>query len=335
MSDSREPGPVVPLPAGGPPPAVLIGACVVLGLGLFALLEGKRHQAAPQPFGGAQTAAAQLPPSAPPLQIPPPAPTVAPPAPPPPKPTVQIVYRQGPSPPPVIQYVERPAPAPPPQPVQAAARLQEPALVIDLTDGADTKGADAAVRATVMRHRSLIIPQGTIIPAVLETPINSSTPGLVRAITSKDTHGFDGARVLIPKGSRLFGEYQSDAKAGQSRVLFNWTNLVRPDGVSIRLNSPAGDRSGGTGVPGAVNNHLLARFTSAVLQTALEVGPYLAYQPGAGSVIVSAPIQTATAPAAALIPTAQAAPTITVKEGADIAVVVAHDLDFSGALPRP
>jgi len=193
---------------------------------------------------------------------------------------------------------------------------------------------DPTVHATVMRHHSMIIPQGAVIPAVLETPINSSMPGLVRAITSKDTRGFDGALVLIPKGSRLFGEYQSDAKAGQSRVMVNWSNLVRPDGVSIRLNSPAGDRSGGTGIPGKVNDHFLARFTSAVLQSALTVGPYLAYQPAAGSVLVNAPITTAATPATTLIPTAQAAPTITVKEGADIAVVVAHDLDFSGALPR-
>jgi type IV secretion system protein VirB10 len=214
------------------------------------------------------------------------------------------------------------------------ARLQEPALVIDLTEGADSqKGTDQA-HATVMRHKSMIIPQGTIIPAVLETPINSSVPGMVRAITSRDAFGFDGSRVLIPKGSRLFGDYQSNVQAGQSRVLVTWTNLVRPDGVSVKLGSPASDANGGFGVPGAVNNHILARFSSALLQSALAVGVNLAYQPGAGAVIIGAPIQAASSAGGALIPDAQAGPTITVKEGADIAVLVARDLDFSGALPR-
>jgi type IV secretion system protein VirB10 len=231
-----------------------------------------------------------------------------------------------------VQYIERPSPNPSSALIQG--RLQEPALIIDLSQEADAgKGADQA-HATIMRHRSMIIPQGTIIPAVLETPINSSAPGLVRAITSRDTSGFDGSRVLVPKGSRLFGEYQSNVRAGQSRVLVNWTNLVRPDGVSIKLSSPAADAGGGTGVPGAVNNHILARFTSAVLQSALAVGVNFAYRPAAGSVVIGAPIQAAASAGGTLIPDAQAEPTITVKEGADIAVLVARDLDFSGALPR-
>jgi type IV secretion system protein VirB10 len=230
-----------------------------------------------------------------------------------------------------VQYVERPTPG---QSQLAVARLQEPALVIDLTEGADTQKASDQAHATVMRHKAMIIPQGTIIPAVLETAINSSVPGMVRAITSRDAMGFDGSRILIPRGSRLFGEYQSNIQAGQSRVLVTWTNLVRPDGVSVKLSSPASDANGGFGVPGAVNNHILARFTSAVLQSALAVGVNMAYRPGAGAVIIGAPIQAASSAGSALIPAAQIGPTITVKEGADIAVLVARDLDFSGALPR-
>lgn len=331
--------PRVPMPSGGPSPAVLIGACLVLGLALFAFLDGRRHQQSQPSAFPSQPVSGQLPPAAPALEIPPPPPP-APPvptqasAPSPAKPQVQIIYRPGPPPPPVIQYVDRPALGPPPM-GPGASRLQEPALVIDLTQPAGTGQTDEA-HATVMRHKSMIIPQGTIIPAVLETPINSSVPGMARAITSRDTSGFDGSRVLIPKGSRLFGDYQSNVQAGQSRVLVTWSTLVRPDGVSIKLASPASDANGGFGIPGKVNNHILARFTSALLQSALQVGVnYYSYRAGAAAVIVGAPIQTATTAGGGLIPTAQAGPTITVKEGADIAVLVARDLDFSGALPRP
>jgi type IV secretion system protein VirB10 len=216
-----------------------------------------------------------------------------------------------------------------------SARSPEPALVIDLTgqNGQGQKQDESAAHAVVLHHHATVVPQGTIIPAVLETPIDSSGPGPVRAITSTDTRGFDGSRVLIPRGSRLYGEYTSAAQVGQSRVLVTWTNLVRPDGVSIGLNSPSSDARGGAGIPGMVNNHVLARLSSAVLQSALAIGVNVASRPGNNSVIVGAPVQTVGAAGASLIPQADARPIITVKEGADIAVFVAHNLDFSGALP--
>lgn len=333
LDDGR---PVVPLPAGGPPPAVLIGACLAVGLGLFALLEGRRQHAAHPPPPPVQPVSMEYASSPPPLDIPP-AVSAAPaaaegaaPTKPSGKPDIRVI-RPDPDPQPATPPGDPPAQIPALSP---PAHLQEPALVIDLTeaDGDPAKGAEAA-HATVMRHKAMIVPEGVVIPAVLETPINSTAPGPVRAITSRDISGFDGSRVLIPRGSRLLGEYQANVQAGQTRVLVTWTSLVRPDGVSVRLGSPASDPKGGIGVPGAVNNHILARFGSAVLQSALAVGVNLAYRPAAGAVILGAPVQAASS-AGPLFPDAQAGPTITAKEGADIGVFVARDLDFSGTLPR-
>jgi type IV secretion system protein VirB10 len=318
-------GPVVALPPSGPPTWLLIAGCVLAGVGLFFFVEGQRNRAA-HPPPPAPTRFDNVSPSAPELQVPPP-----PPATPPPKP--EIVYVDRPSPP-VIQYVDRPAPMAAPPPI-VSARLPEPALVIDLsTTDEPAQGDDAAARATILRHRSTIVPRGTIIPAVLESPIDSSAPGPVRAITSTDIRGFDGGRVLIPRGSRLYGAYRADTQAGQARVLVTWTSLVRPDGISVRLNSPAADMNGGPGVPGKVNDHRMARLASATLQSALAVGVNLASRPGNGSVIVSAPAQGVAAAGQAFLPTADARPTITVKEGADISAFLSRDLDFSGALPR-
>jgi type IV secretion system protein VirB10 len=251
------------------------------------------------------------------------------------------MYVDRPAPPPVIRYVQVPS-APPPNPPLAmqeamGARATEPALVIDLTDPATAQGQpaeDSPARATVLAHKSTIVAQGTVIPAVLETPIDSNHPGAVRAITSADTRGFDQARVLIPKGSRLFGEYKSDVQSGQARVLVTWTRLVRPDGVSVRLTSPGADRRGGAGFPGAVDNHLIAHLGSVVLQSALAAGVDLASRSGNGSsVVINAPAQVGTV-GPPLLPGGDARPTITVKEGAVISALVARDLDFSGALPR-
>jgi type IV secretion system protein VirB10 len=174
-----------------------------------------------------------------------------------------------------------------------------------------------------------------MIPAVLETPIDSARPGLVRAVVSRDARGFDGKRVLVPRGSRLIGEYQSDVRSGQDRVLVTWTRLIRPDGISIRIASPASDQLGGAGVPGTVHSFFLQRFASAVLQSALQVGVNLASRTRNGAVIVGLPGSTITAAAGeGLLPSADLKPKITVKQGAELNVFVARDLDFSGTTLR-
>lgn len=188
---------------------------------------------------------------------------------------------------------------------------------------------DDAVRATLIRHRATLIPQGTLIPAVLETPLNSDRPGLVRALVTRDAVGFDGSRVLIPRGSRLIGEFKADANANQRRVLVTWTRLIRPDGVAIRLGAPATDRLGGTGIAGSVNTHFFERFANAVLQSALTIGVDRASRFGNGSVIVGLPNQLGSV-GQQLLPNVQPRTTVKVKEGAEIAVFVARDLDFGG-----
>src|SRR3546814_2996545 len=82
-----------------------------------------------------------------------------------------------------------------------------------------------------MSNRSTTVPQGTLIPAVLETAFNSTGSGFARALVQRDIYGFDGARVLIPLGSRLIGEYASDTSPGQKRAFVTWTRIIRPAGV--------------------------------------------------------------------------------------------------------
>jgi len=200
-------------------------------------------------------------------------------------------------------------------------------------DQSAAAGADGeeAVRATLIRNRQSVVPQGTLIAAALETPLNSDRPGLARAVVSRETRSFDGSRVLIPRGSRLIGEFKADANADQRRVLVTWTRLIRPDGVAIRIGSPAADALGGAGIPGKVNTHFLERFTNAVLQSALTIGINRASQVGAGSssVYLGLPGQLG-AVGQSLLPNANPHTTVKVKAGAEIAIFVARDLDFGG-----
>ncbi|MEE4315823.1 MAG: TrbI/VirB10 family protein, partial [Erythrobacter sp.] len=84
-------------------------------------------------------------------------------------------------------------------------------------------GAPAQARA--MTNPSTTVTEGTLIPAILETAINTDVPGYVRAVVSQDVRSFDGKRVLIPRSSRLIGQYQSGVQQGQKRAYVIWTDL--------------------------------------------------------------------------------------------------------------
>lgn len=81
------------------------------------------------------------------------------------------------------------------------------------------------------------ISQGTLIPAVLETPIDGSSPGGVRALVNIDIASTDGSKVIVPRSSRLIGQYSTDKSGGRQRAYIIWKRLERPDGTSYDLHS--------------------------------------------------------------------------------------------------
>lgn len=169
------------------------------------------------------------------------------------------------------------------------------------------------------------VTQGTLIPAVLETAIDTDVPGFVRAIVSTDVKSFDGRTVLVPRSSRLIGQYKSGLSAGQKRAYVIWTRLIRPDGVSVDLGSPAVAFGGETGLAGKVNSHFFERFGSGMLLSVLGGLPSLlgnnasVIVGGGGSSAASAAVQQG----------GQVGPTIRVRQGEPIRVFTAKDLDFS------
>ena len=201
-----------------------------------------------------------------------------------------------------------------------------PTLLAGATPGRGVGGPDSAARATKLSEPANTIVQGTLIPAVLETAIDTDVPGYVRAVVSQDVRSFDGSRVLIPRSSRLIGEYKGMTQSGQRRVMLMWTRLVRPDGVSIALASPAADFSGQAGVGGQVNSHFFSRFGSSILLSILGGAGSLATG-GASTVVVSGAGQSAASVAAAH--DANRGPTIKVQQGEPIRVFTARDLIFS------
>ncbi|WP_267389761.1 TrbI/VirB10 family protein [Sphingomonas sp. GC_Shp_3] len=168
------------------------------------------------------------------------------------------------------------------------------------------------------------VTQGTLIPAVLETAIDSDLPGYARAVVSQDVRSFDGAHVLVPRSSRLIGQYKSGLAAGQTRAYVMWTRLIRPDGVTVQLSSPAVEFSGASGLSGEVSSHFMKRFGAAGLLSVLSGLGALAS--GGTSLVLSSGNSAA---AVAAQRDAQIPPTIRVPVGQPIRVFTARDLDFS------
>jgi type IV secretion system protein VirB10 len=204
--------------------------------------------------------------------------------------------------------------------------------------------------ATRLNNLSMTIAQGKIINAVLETAIDTQLPGTLRAIVSRDTYAEAGRAILIPKGSRLIGTYNTGVLQGQDRVMIIWTRLIRPDGIDIAIGSPAVDGLGRAGIGGYVDNRYMQIFSGAILTTMLSLGAAVASDkllPDANTTTTSSGGGSTTTNAS---PAQQAAgnavnnltdisknvvgkivdirPTITIDQGTRISVFVNRDLTF-------
>ncbi|GAA5666860.1 hypothetical protein Brsp07_05377 [Brucella sp. NBRC 14130] len=121
------------------------------------------------------------------------------------------------------------------------------------------------VKATRFDRTDALVAQGTMIRGFLETAINTDLPGMVRAVMREDVRSLDGSRVLIPKGSRLIGEYKSGLARGQKRIFIVWSRVIRSDGLSAEIASPGADRLGRAGLTGEIDTHFWERFGSAIM----------------------------------------------------------------------
>lgn len=251
-------------------------------------------------------------------------------------PLAPVAVRVLPAPPGPAVPAYDPAPptyTPPPQPAvgdfPSAVYEADYAIPSGVAAPDNATATADAVRATRLADPAMTVTQGTIIPAVLETAFDSTRPGRVRALVQRDVRGFDGSEVLIPRGSRLFGEYQAGISPGERRAMITWTRLMRPDGVSIALDSPASDPLGRGGVEGEVNSHFFARLGNALLQTVLDVGSGIAVGRAnrGGGTVLALPGSTQNITGDVARPPQ---PVLQIAHGTSVSVYVARDLDFSG-----
>jgi type IV secretion system protein VirB10 len=215
-----------------------------------------------------------------------------------------------------------------------------------------------------------LIAQGTLIRGFLETAINSDLPGMIRAVVRENVYSLDGRRVLVPKGSRLVGEYKSGLSRGQKRVFVVWNRIVMSDGTQVDIASPGADNIGQAGLTGKVDTHWAERVGSAmffsILGSGAQIGTALALDKGndtprtvtttdpvTGIIttttldssgnrhdgVMSAVTQGTSGFTQLATESAQNSenipPTVHVDQGADVTVFVRRDLDFSKLYTDP
>jgi type IV secretion system protein VirB10 len=297
-----------------------------------------------------------------------------PPPPQPPLPTEEVDTTEFDVPPPPVPGAPPPAEAVETPPEEFPERFRSKLVVVDnasageqgsLTgnEGLTVAGEDRSskflaaasgigdrdAKAKKIQRIDALVPEGTLIPGILETAIVSDLPGQVRAIVSQDVYSFDGRRILIPTGTRLIGEYQSEITRGQTRIFVVWTRMLRDDGVSVRLNSIGADSLGRAGLTGRVDKRFRERFGAAILLSIVGAGA--SYLTGYGSEAAagdSDDAQNAEELARetlaqtfsdmanqALGDSLRIPPTISVSQGERIFVFVRQDLDFSAMYEDP
>ena len=177
-----------------------------------------------------------------------------------------------------------------------------------------------------------VLQAGAVIAAALISGIRSDLPGQITAQVTENIYDSPTGRILlIPQGTRVIGQYDNGVGAGQRRILLVWNRLIFPNGRSIVLErQPGADAEGYAGLEDGVDYHWGELFKAAALSTLLGVGTHIGSS-GGESDIVRALRQGA---ADSVNDVGQQvvsrqlaiAPTLTVRPGFPVRVIVTRDL---------
>jgi type IV secretion system protein TrbI len=178
-----------------------------------------------------------------------------------------------------------------------------------------------------------ILQAGAVIPAALITGLRSDLPGQVTAQVTEDVYDSPTGKILlIPQGARLVGQYDAQIAFGQTRALLVWNRLIMPNGRSIVLErQPGADPEGYAGLEDEVDNHWGTLFKAAILSTLLSVGSE-AGMSGNNNGSLAEAIQQGVSQSVnqtgqqVVSRSLNIQPTITIRPGFPVRVMVTHDL---------
>ncbi|QWT22443.1 hypothetical protein KPL74_10700 [Bacillus sp. NP157] len=194
-------------------------------------------------------------------------------------------------------------------------------------------------------HPDTLMLRGTYIRCVLETRIITDIPGFTSCVVTEPVYSFSGKRLLLPKGSKVLGKY--DTEPSGPRVAVIWDRIVTPTGIDVNMASPGVDNLGGAGHPGMYDAHWGSRIGAALMISLLsDAFKYEAAEHGprqttiSNGVVTQSPFESNTAQSMqqlandAVRRAVNRPATVTINQGTVVSIYVAKDVDFSGVVAR-
>ena len=196
-----------------------------------------------------------------------------------------------------------------------------------------------------MHNRDKLLLQGTYLRCVLETKIVSEVKGFTSCIITEPVYSASGKYLLLPKGSKVMGQYGSSNPTGP-RMEVIWNRIITPEGVDVTLESPGVDNLGAAGHVGKFKSHWGSRLASALLISMIsDAFKYAATEYGPQGQTVTTNTSTTTNPyesetantlkqqAISQLERNNARPnTVTINQGTLINIYTAQDIDFSSVM---
>lgn len=217
-----------------------------------------------------------------------------------------------------------------------AAELKTDTQASNAGANADSQETPAAVEVSsnvkLMKNIDYTLLKGTQIPCVLETNIVSEQDGYTSCVISQDVYSGNARVLLLEKGTRVTGQYHGDVDNGDRRLGIMWDRLVTPYDIAVKLNSPTTGRLGASGITGKVDNRWWTRIGSALLISLISDSLSIAgdNSDNADVVVDSDTAQeTKTIAGKILDKNIDLPPIIYIKEGQQINIYVANDIDLS------
>lgn len=132
-------------------------------------------------------------------------------------------------------------------------------------------GYDKSVETSGNKH---MISKGVMIPITLITGVNTDLPGLITAqISSNIYDSYSGENIILEKGTKIIGKYDSRITYNQNRISTVWNTIVTNNGDNITVPPLIGvDKNGQSGWGGKVDNHRTQSIVTSVLSGLLNLG---------------------------------------------------------------
>lgn len=228
-----------------------------------------------------------------------------------------------------------------------AAKSGDKAPVSGLSSG--SAGSDFAnsqstqyssVKAEKLAHPDYTVLQGEFLHAVLTTAIDNELAGMIEATITRPVYSYTGARILLPVGSRLVGQFRAGGgNAASTRIFAIWNRAITPNGISVMINSGSTDELGRSGqAADYIDSHFFKMFGTAAIISL--IGASASVGGGDGNLYPTTEDQYRQAITQSfgqvsnkvLAKNINLTPTMYVDQGTKINVFVAHDLDFYGLI---